>query len=345
MQIAEAQELWSPAGTYLNTATFGLPPRPAWEELQAVLEDWHGGRTSWEEWTESTERARRAFARLIGVAPENVACGGTTSGHVAVIATSLPDGARVLVPEDDFTSLVYPFLVQADRGITVDVAPLGRLADAVTKEHDVVGASLVQSSSGEVLALDDVIDAAAAADAILVLDATQACGWLPFDGSRVDALAAHSYKWMCSPRGTAFFAVKPEVRERLRPIAANWWSAVDPFNTYYSTELSLAPDARAFDTSPAWFSWTGTAPAVELLADLGAEVIYEHDVGLANRFRAGLGLEPGDSAIVSTNVEGADEKLERAGIRAAVRAGRVRASFHVYTTEADVDAALDALVG
>ena len=38
-------------------------------------------------------------------------------------------------------------------------------------------------------------------------------------------------------------------------------------------------------------------------------------------------------------------KLERAGIRAATRAGALRASFHLYSTEADVDAALDALVG
>ena len=343
MEIADAQALWSPAGPYLNTATFGLPPRTAWDELQAVLEDWRHGRTSWEHWTESTERARAAFGRLVGVAAEDVACGGTTSQHVSIVATSLPDGSRVLVPEDDFTSLVYPFLTQADRGVTVDVAPLDRLADAVTKDHDVVAASLVQSSTGQVLALDAVLDAASSADAIVVLDATQACGWLPVDGSRVDVLAAHAYKWMCSPRGTAFCAIRPEVRERLRPSAANWFSTVDPFGTYYGTELRLAHDARRFDTSPAWFSWTGTAPTLELLADIGVEKIHEHDVGLANRFRAGLGLAPGDSAIVSTDVPGAEEKLERAGIRAAVRDGRVRASFHVYTTEADVDAALDAL--
>ena len=34
-----------------------------------------------------------------------------------------------------------------------------------------------------------------------------------------------------------------------------------------------------------------------------------------------------------------------AGVRAAVRAGRVRASFHLYSTERDVDLALDALTG
>jgi selenocysteine lyase/cysteine desulfurase len=46
---------------------------------------------------------------------------------------------------------------------------------------------------------------------------------------------------------------------------------------------------------------------------------------------------------VSVDVPGAAERLERAGVRASVRAGSLRASFHLYTTAADVDAALDAL--
>ena len=71
--------------------------------------------------------------------------------------------------------------------------------------------------------------------------------------------------------------------------------------------------------------------------------IRDHNVGLANRFLAGLGREPGNSAIVAVDVPGAERRLARAGVRAAVRAGRVRASFHVYTTESDVDSALTAL--
>ena len=73
--------------------------------------------------------------------------------------------------------------------------------------------------------------------------------------------------------------------------------------------------------------------------------IREHNVALANRFLTGLGRPPGDSAIVSVDVPDAEQRLDAAGIRAAVRAGRVRASFHLYSTEADVDAALTALVG
>ncbi len=68
-------------------------------------------------------------------------------------------------------------------------------------------------------------------------------------------------------------------------------------------------------------------------------------MALANRFLTGLGRPPGVSAIVSVDVPDAQQRLAAAGIRAAVRAGRVRASFHVYSTEADVDAALTALTG
>jgi selenocysteine lyase/cysteine desulfurase len=52
---------------------------------------------------------------------------------------------------------------------------------------------------------------------------------------------------------------------------------------------------------------------------------------------------PGDSAIVFCDVEA--EKLERAGIRAAVRGGRLRTSWHVYNTDEDVDRTLDVLAG
>jgi selenocysteine lyase/cysteine desulfurase len=345
VELAEARRLFEPEGVYLNTASYGLPPRPAWDELQRVLDEWHHGRTSWEPWGEATDRARRAFARLVGVGEDDVAEGATVSQLLGLVAGSLPAGTRVLAPADDFTSLLFPFLAQAERGLEVRTAPLERLADAVTADTDVVAASLVQSANGFVLDLDAVIEAARASDALVVIDATQACGWLPVDASRVDVLACHAYKWLCSPRGTAFMTLSEGLRDRVRPDQAGWWAGPDQYGTYYGTPLRLAESARRLDISPAWFPWVGTAPALELLVEVGAEAIHEHDVGLANRFRAGLGLGPGDSAIVSTDVPDAQEKLERAGVLAAVRAGSVRASFHLYTTEADVDAALDALVG
>jgi selenocysteine lyase/cysteine desulfurase len=44
------------------------------------------------------------------------------------------------------------------------------------------------------------------------------------------------------------------------------------------------------------------------------------------------------------DLPGAAERLKRAGIVAAMRGGRLRTSWHVYNTEADVDRVLDALL-
>ena len=344
MAIADAQALWSPARPYLNTASYGLPPKPAFDALQAVLADWREGRTSWEPWGESTERARASFARLVGVEPADVATAATTSDLVALIAAALPDGARVVVPEIDFASLLFPFLAHADRGVEVVTVPPREVADAVGPDTTLVAASVVQSSTGELLALDAVTEAARDNGTLLALDATQACGWLPLDAHEADFVVCSAYKWLLSPRGTAFMAVRPERLGEVRPLAANWWAGEDPYATYYGPPLRLARGARRLDTSPAWFSWVGAAPALEVLEAIGVEAIHEHDVALANRFRAGLALPPGDSAIVKVDVPEAQARLARAGIQAAVRAGSLRASFHVYNTEEDVDAALDALL-
>ena len=96
MRIEEAQPLWQPESRYLNTASFGLPPTTAWDTLQAVLADWRAGRTSFEGWGEFTESARASFARLVGVPADWIAVGANTSSMVGLVASSLPDGARVM---------------------------------------------------------------------------------------------------------------------------------------------------------------------------------------------------------------------------------------------------------
>jgi selenocysteine lyase/cysteine desulfurase len=342
VRIEDAQRLWEPETLYLNTASYGLPPTPAWDELQAVLADWRGGRTSWEGWGDSTEAARASFARLVGVPTEWIAVGANTSSMVGLMAASLPDGARVVSAEPEFTSLLWPFLAQR-RGIEVECVPVSGVAGAVDDSTDVVAVSLVQSSAGELVDFDAVLEAAAAHDARLVVDATQACGWLPVDATRIDLLACSAYKWLCSPRGTAFMSVRPELHERLTPIAAGWYAGEDPHSSYYGPPLRLAAHARRFDLSPAWFPWIATAPTLELLLEIGIDAIHEHDLRLANRFRAGLGLDPADSAIVSAELPEAEERLRGTRVMAAARAGLLRTSWHVYNTDEDVDELLGLL--
>lgn len=343
LPLASAQAYWEPAGTYLNTASYGLPPRPAWDALQAALDDWRTGRTSWEPWGDSTEQARASFARLISVEPATVAVGATVSGLVGLVAASLPDGSRVLAPDVEFASTLFPFLAQAHRGVTVRMVPPSELAGAIDDSTDVVAFSAVQMATGEVADLDAIAKAARSNGAMTLVDATQACGWLVLDGSRFDIVVAAGYKWLLSPRGTAFMSVSRGRLDDIVPLTASWYGGENVHASYFGPPLRLATDARRLDTSPAWHSWIGAAAAMAVIEEIGVAAIQAHDLALANSFRAGLGLEAGDSAIVFLDAPGAEDRLERAGIRAAVRNGRVRTSWHVYNTDDDVALTLAAL--
>lgn len=343
MDISDARSLWEPHGVYCNTASYGLPPRPAWKAMQAALADWRQGRTSWEPWGQSVEAARAAFARLTGAAPESVAVGATVAELMGLVVTALPAGARVLVPDVEFTSVLFPLLIQSR--LEVQTVPTSQLAEAVSSRRaDAVVFSAVQMSTGEVADLEAVSAAAAAVDALTICDATQALGWLPLHETRFDAVICSAYKWLMSPRGSAFVAVSERMLAATVPHNANWYAGEDVHASYFGAPLRLARSARRLDVSPAWFSWIATEPALELVERIGIEAIHAHNVALANRLRAGLGLEPGNSAIVCTDTPDAAERLERDGIIAAMRGGRLRTSWHLYNSDADVDRVLNVLI-
>jgi selenocysteine lyase/cysteine desulfurase len=332
---------FEPDCTYLDSATYGLPPRSALEELGKLTQAWAAGSYEPTSCDLAIARARRAFARMHRAEAADIAIGHQVSTMVAIVAASLPRGARVLAPENDFTSLLFPFLAA---GCDLRTVPLEQLAEAIDATTELVAVSAVQSADGRVADLDAIADAAAHHGALTLIDGTQACGWLPLDAGRFSLLVAGGYKWLCNPRGTALMAAGAEARERLTPFAAGWYAGEDPWDSCYGTPLRLASDARRFDVSPAWFSWHMAATALEAIEQLTVARIHEHNLALANRMREGLGLEPADSAILSLQVtDRAIARLREAGVKTSVRAGRVRLSCHLYNSEADVDRAIEAL--
>jgi selenocysteine lyase/cysteine desulfurase len=337
-----ARHLFSPEGTYLNSATYGLPPRPAFEAMQAAADEWRHGRTGFDGWDRSVDDARATFARLHGVREQDVAVGPQVSVFTGMVAASLPRGARVLCAEGDFTSLTWPFLAQ---GAEVTFAPLERLAEAIDARTDMVAVSAVQSSDGRIADLAAIAAAADHHGARTILDATQACGWLPLDLGRFDFSVTAGYKWLLNPRGTAFLTVRPDALETVVASSAGWYAGEDRMDSLYSADLNLATGARRLDVSPAWLSWVGAAPALSLLESVGIAAISEHDVRLADALRAGLGMEPAGSAIVALDLgEDARDRLRAAGVMAAGRGGMLRLSFHLYNDDGDVQRALGALL-
>jgi selenocysteine lyase/cysteine desulfurase len=202
----------------------------------------------------------------------------------------------------------------------------------------------VQSADGRVIDLDTLQAATEATRTKVLLDTTQAVGWLPVDAGRFAYTACGGYKWLLSPRGTAYFTLRPELIDDLIPHTAGWYAGQSPWTSIYGGPLRLAADARRFDVSPAWHAWVAAGPAVSLLTQVGTQPLHRHALGLANRFRAGLGLEPGNSAIVSLAAgDGTVAAMAAARIAGSARAGRLRLSFHISTSEADADHAIDTL--
>ena len=330
------------AAGYLNTASMGMPPGVVARAMHAAVDDWAAGRTLAPDYDEPVGRARRTWARVHGIDPAAVAIGPQVSYFVGLVAQSLPAGAQVVTYESDFASLTYPFLARDD--LNVRQVPLEAVADAVTDQTALVAVSAVQSSDGRVADLDAIAAAAAAHDALTLVDTTQASGWLPIDASRFDYVACGTYKWLLAPRGTAFLAVRDAALLATLPLLApGWYAAEQPWGMVYSPQLRMASDARRVDMSPAWLDWVGTAAALEYIEAAGVDAIHVHDLRLANELRDGLGMPPGDSAIVSVPGEGTVERLVAAGLRVGGLAGGARICLHFYNDEDDVERVVRAL--
>lgn len=319
--------------TYFATATSGLPPRATSEAMTSVLDQWRDGAINGPAFDPVVARARSIYARLVNADVATVAVGHQVSPMVGLIASSLPDGAEVLTAEGEFTSLTFPFAAQAHRGIRVVEAPLARLSESVTGRTALVAVSAVQSADGAVADLGAIATAAGRHGSEVLVDVTQAAGWLPIDASRVAYTVCGAYKWLLSPRGTAFLTVRPDLLDTLTPTSAGWYAGESPWDSIYGMPLRLAADARRFDVSPAWFPWVGTAASLGFLEGIGVNELGAHALAVEAAFATAAGLAPGGSAIRSlVTDEDVATLMADAGAVASVRAGRLRLAFHVNNT-------------
>ncbi len=334
LTIAEAAQHFSPERIYLDTATLGLPSRSVVQGMHEVVDRWANGHLSPRGFDACVTSARASFARLMQVPADCVAIGHTVSSLVGCVAASLPAGSEVLCAEGDFTSLLFPFLMRQKAGeLSVKLVAPEALIDSIGSSTTLVAVSAVQSANGRVCEASALEGACRHFGARSLMDATQAAGWLPITAGTYDFVVATAYKWLLSPRGSAFMCVKPERLAELRPLAAGWYAGDDVWSSIYGSPLRLAHTARRLDESPAWFSWLGCATALELIERLPLEQVHAHDVRLASLFlERVLGTEA-TSAIVTIPGDGVADALEAANIAVSRRAGGTRLSFHFYNTE------------
>lgn len=328
---------------YLAAASIGLPTRDAVQALKADLDSWFAADRDPQGYDAIIERTRGHYAALVGVGADRVAAGSQTSVLASLLAAAVPEGREVLCVDGDFSSIVFPFLQRA--GIHTRCVPLDSLAEEISDSTWLVSFSLVQSSTGRIADVDAIREEAARHGAYTFCDTTQAAGVLPVDASLFDATACHAYKWLCSPRGVAFLTVSEELQQQLTPVQAGWYAGDAVWQSCYGPSMHLAEDARRFDVSPAWQAWVGAEQSLRMFAELDIAEVWERAAGLGNQLCDALELPRQHQAIVTwSDPEGRDlERLTKAGIRASGRAGRLRASFHLWNDETDVAAVIAAL--
>ncbi|WP_043724844.1 aminotransferase class V-fold PLP-dependent enzyme [Nocardia asiatica] len=343
-----APDEFAPSTTYLNTASFGLPSARALAAVRDASASWASGRGAP---TSEVDRLapdlRAGFARLLaGATADDIALGSGVAGLIGPVATALPSGAEVLLPEGEFASVSMPFVYRDD--LVVRFVPLPELAAQVRPETALVAVSVVQSADGRVTDLAELRAVTRANGARLLVDATQAAGWLPLRFADADYWVCATFKWLIGARSVAFLATPPELVPQLRPVGSSWYAAEDRWAELYRP-IALPATARRFDTTPDWLGVEAALAGLSLIEELTVDKIGAHDLELADSFRAGLrelGYEPVAARSPIVSVPGAAElapRLAQAEVIASARGSGLRFAFHLYNSADDVERALSAL--
>ena len=353
---------------YLDHASVGPLPRAAVNAVTASLQEQaRSGSIVHGKLHEAAEELRGHFARFVGAAPDQVAAVPSTAAGISTIAMGLDwrHGDNVVVPEIDFPSVVFPWMVLADRGVEVRRTPCTRgtvqiksLLDSTNARTRVIAVSWVQFSSGFRTDLKELGEACGRRGILLVVDGMQGVGALRLNISSlpVDVLATQSYKWLLSPQGVGWLYIRGELLNRIKLSAAGV-RTVGHRNSFLNHTFDLAPSARRFESGILNFhGMSGAAASLRMLSDIGIEKIESRVLGLSRQLAEGLlaqgcrlmgdplNPEASSGIIVFTHpaydAATCQRRLADAGIVVSVRENAVRISPHFYNTEHEIDKTL-----
>lgn len=346
---------------YFNTASYAVGSTVVRDAYRQSLDAWVSGKLRWEDSEQAGNAARALFARFIHATPDAVALVPYVSTAAGVIAAQLPparEGENILVPEHEFSSNYYPWLLLRERGYDVrrvratnGAVPPEAFAQYADDGTRLIAVSAVQAATGYRVDLAGVSKVARQSGAWLFVDGAQAVGAVDIDVVRdgIDFLAVPSHKYLLGTRGMGYLYVRKELLCKITPILAGWHAAPQPLHSFFGPEMVLSETASKLDTSQAWFAALAEPHALGILDRFGiAQVIqrnrrltqYLYERLSARELLAYAFPESRRSPIVTlrdSDAAACMAYLTAAGVAAGLRFGRIRLSLHFYNTEAEID--------
>jgi cysteine desulfurase/selenocysteine lyase len=335
-----------------------------------------------EEATALYEGARDKVAAFVGATDRHEIVFAKNSTEVLnLLAQVLPfgPGDEVLITEMEHHSNIVPWQLACERngatlkwvGLTDDGRlDLSNLDDLITDRTKVVSVVHQSNLLGTVNPVTVIAEKAHAVGAIVVADGSQSVPHLPIDVASlgVDALAFTGHK-MCGPTGIGALWARRDLLESVPPFLGGG-EMIDEVTMTGSTYASVPHKFEA--GTPPIAQAVGLGAAVDYLTDLGMDAVHAHEQELTAYLIDGLSAVPGLRIIgpatmqdrggaVSFVLDGihphdVGQLLDEHGV--AVRVGNhcarpaclrygvpatSRASLHLYSDTADVDALIAGL--
>ncbi len=356
--------------TYLINHSLGAMPKATYDRLHDFAETWATrGIRAWEEgWWEMPITVGNKLAKIIGAPPATVTMHQNVSIAQAIILSCFDlSGKRnkIVYEALNFPSVMYVYEAHAKAanarivtipsadGITIETE---KMLAAIDEETLLVPISHVLFKSAYIQDAQAIIAKAHAVGALVILDAYQSTGTVPFNVTDldVDFALGGSVKWLCGGPGAGWLYVRPDLQNKLEPKITGWAGQRAPFA--FAPELDYADDTSRFlqgtPPIPALYS---AESGYDLINEIGVERIREKSIRQTTRLlewadengwrinSPRAAEQRGGSVII--DVPHADEivrELSRRHILVDFRPGAgIRIGPHFYNTDEEIDATMN----
>lgn len=368
---------------HLNNAGSSLMPRPVIDAIHTYLdyEIGFGGYEAHRAFFNELDLVYSSLGELIGAESGEIAISdsATRAWDMAFYAMPFSEGDRILTTTSEYVSNWAAYLHLRDtKGITVDVVSntstgeldVDALASMIDGTVKLITLNHVPTNGGVVNPAVEVGRVARENGIPYLLDVCQSVGQMPIDVDEIgcDMLSATSRKFLRGPRGQGFLFVRSDFLQDLDPVFVEIHNAPVVLPDRYE----LRNDARRFETwEKNYANVLGLGTAAEYAMEIGIEAIWERIQSLGATARQLLdeidGVAVRDlgavkGGIVTFEVEGRQvlevrELLSERSINVSVSTplsapvdmhdrgidGLVRASFHAFNTEDEIEALVDAM--